>query len=206
MARVDHQGCSGQAERLTGSGRGSAPPDPQRAPFTMGRPFARATRENQAARVRQMTATLERMDFHALKLGWGVDTNRHAQEACRRGQHCRIGGLCLAEHCHVCERKVLVMFGKKKPGDSQDYTRVCGKCGTHRYLPKAWATEKSPSEGKVNRMNRAARIDVGGASGISLTAMNLSSQRDRVLTNARCGICGSSDFTQYAPGESISGQ
>lgn len=95
------------------------------------------------------------------------------------------------------------MFGKKKSGESQDYTRVCAKCGTQRYLPKEWAMEKAPREGKVNRMNRASRIDVSGASGISMTAMSLSSQRDRVLTNARCPSCGSSDYTQYAPGDVI---
>ncbi len=96
------------------------------------------------------------------------------------------------------------MFGKKKSGESQDYTRVCDKCGTKRFLPKAWATEKPPSGAQVKSMTTATKFAQGKQrERYSMQSVALNAQQDRVLSNARCPSCGSSDFTQYAPDEVI---
>ena len=96
------------------------------------------------------------------------------------------------------------MFGKKKVEGSQDYTRVCGKCGESRLLPKAWALEKGPRGSQVNAMKRANKFAIGSQrEKYSMQSMALSSQQDRVLQNAICPNCGSSDFSQYAPGDEI---
>lgn len=95
------------------------------------------------------------------------------------------------------------MFGNKK-SDGADYTRVCSRCGERRLLPKAWALEKGPKQSQVNAMRRANKFAIGSQrEKYSMQSMALGSQQDRVLQNAICPKCGSSEFTQYAPGETI---
>ena len=91
------------------------------------------------------------------------------------------------------------LFGSKPKGD---WTRVCNKCGESWLLPEEWAKEKAPKSAQVNAMNRAARMGIGKQrERYSMQSMALQGQQDRVLTNARCPSCGSSEFTQYKPGE-----
>jgi hypothetical protein len=87
-------------------------------------------------------------------------------------------------------------------GSSKDYTRICDKCGARWFLPKQWATEKAPKDYKVRQSQRATKWAVGRQrERYSTQALALSSQQDRVLSNAQCPNCGSSDYTQYKPGE-----
>jgi hypothetical protein len=69
-------------------------------------------------------------------------------------------------------------------------------------LPEVWAKEKAPREGQVKATARAARFGFGRRRGeLAMQSVALEGQRDRVLSNARCPGCGSSEFTQYKPGE-----
>jgi len=86
--------------------------------------------------------------------------------------------------------------------ESKDYTRICDKCGTRWLLPKELATEKGPRAAQVKGMERASRWGVGRQrTKYSMQALALQDQQDRVLANAMCPSCGSSDFTQYKPGQ-----
>jgi predicted nucleic acid-binding Zn-ribbon protein len=90
-------------------------------------------------------------------------------------------------------------------GRSKDYTRICSRCGTRWYLPKAWAKEKPPSRldlgiSRLGSFGEAATLG-GGGSAWGSRATHQQLRRDRALANQRCPECGSSDFTQYKPGK-----
>lgn len=81
-----------------------------------------------------------------------------------------------------------------------DFTRICDRCGTRRYLPKEIAKAKAPRAGKVKRIDRAARIGAVAGTRYAQQSMALHTQQDRVLDAGRCQSCGSSEFHEYPPG------
>jgi Protein of unknown function (DUF2510) len=81
----------------------------------------------------------------------------------------------------------------------KDYTRICSRCGGRWLLPKALAAEKSRSPGHVKSLETKARLMPGSFSLPQAVAAR--SLLDRVMANAQCPHCGSSDYTQYKPGK-----
>jgi hypothetical protein len=81
----------------------------------------------------------------------------------------------------------------------KDYTRVCNRCGGRWLLPKAFATESARSPGHVKALERNARLMPGRGGGPQAAAAR--SLLDRVMANAQCPHCGSSDYRQYKPGK-----
>jgi hypothetical protein len=75
-------------------------------------------------------------------------------------------------------------------------------CGHRRLLPGEFAFEKVPSEFRLGRSRRGARFGFAAkqrvVAGMHSTA--LISQQERVLQNAMCPRCGSSEFDQFHPG------
>lgn len=85
---------------------------------------------------------------------------------------------------------------------ARDYTRVCQRCGTQWLLPKEYATDKAPRALQVRAMQRATRHAIGRQRvKYSTQTAALQANQDRVLQNAMCPKCGSSDYRQYKPGE-----
>ncbi|HVA74294.1 MAG TPA: hypothetical protein VNF71_06980 [Acidimicrobiales bacterium] len=85
---------------------------------------------------------------------------------------------------------------------AKDYTRICNNCGNRWLLPKEWATEKAPRGSQVKAMGRASLFAIGKQrERYSMQSMALQGQQERVLSNARCPGCGSSEYTQYKPGD-----
>lgn len=98
------------------------------------------------------------------------------------------------------------MFSKKPTGAvaavPKDYVRVCKSCGARWLLPKEWAIEKAPNDRQVRALERATRFAIGRQrERYSMQSTSLHGSRDRVLANARCPSCGSSDYEQYGPGQ-----
>jgi len=82
---------------------------------------------------------------------------------------------------------------------NKNWTRVCSDCHHVRYLPKAWAKETAPT-GLDIAASKLISLGTGlqGRSGGS-RAMQVENARDRVLRNAMCPACGSSNYTQHKP-------
>ena len=81
----------------------------------------------------------------------------------------------------------------------KDYTRICNRCGGRWLLPKTLATESARSPGHVKALERNARLmPVRGDPAGAAAARSL---LNRVMANAQCPHCGSSDYRQYKPGK-----
>lgn len=96
--------------------------------------------------------------------------------------------------------KIAVLGRKRRTKNQADWIRVCNRCGYRWLLPEEWATETAPSDWRIKRSERSAKYVLTRHNSMyAMRAMALQSQRDRVLGNARCSQCGSSDYTQFYP-------
>ena len=91
---------------------------------------------------------------------------------------------------------------QRKAKKSNDYTRVCKRCDKPRFVHKDLATLAKPSSVALKAGRVASDTALGRSAGRKHTAY-LANQatHDRWLSAATCPSCGSTDFTQYAPGK-----
>lgn len=87
----------------------------------------------------------------------------------------------------------------KGTGDYSDVTRVCNKCGNTRFLPRAWAQTKAPrpAPSMIVGIGRHRRSE------LAMIHMKEAQERELFHKNAMCPSCGSSQYTQYKPGEEV---
>jgi hypothetical protein len=85
---------------------------------------------------------------------------------------------------------------------SNDYTRICDRCGASWHLPEEWATEGAPSKDLIIKASYAAgrATTKKQQEQLSTKAVVLQEQMDRVASNAQCPSCGYSGYIQYKPG------
>jgi len=92
----------------------------------------------------------------------------------------------------------------KKDSAGSDATRVCLKCGTARLIPVAMTKDKPPSDRQVAGMQRATKFAIGKQrERYSMQSAALQGQQDRYIKYATCASCGSTEFDEYAPGETV---
>lgn len=91
---------------------------------------------------------------------------------------------------------------QRKAKKSNDYVRVCKKCDKPRFVHKDLATLAKPTSVTLKAGRIASDTALGRSAGRKHTAY-LANQatHDRWLSAATCPSCGSTDFTQYAPGK-----
>lgn len=87
-------------------------------------------------------------------------------------------------------------------GKIKEVRRVCRRCGTEWFLPKALAKEKAPSSLQVaGKKMQASKMNLTPIGWLSkgrrqAEAQAAEEQREKVLGRSQCPGCGSTDFDQ----------
>lgn len=81
----------------------------------------------------------------------------------------------------------------------KEYKRSCNKCGAIWYVPKELAEERMPNKLEIAG-TKMQTFGMGSLEGVGRHARaqlkSLEARKQRVLDNARCPSCGSSDYSQ----------